>query len=359
MQGVERSRVPSAVLWSIAIAFDHSRRTDKTVSAFVGVEILAALALPTFLFVGGSLLAVVLDFITFGHLDPHQGLTRFIPGAIKYEKGRKNDYWVIEDTFYFKLKKHDKLDGLARDQDKNELAKYTCFYSCDKNLATWHLATVVALSMLLAISYFVDITIDQAVTAGSCRDVPRTFECFNVSTLAHVDCRNDLTGVALYCFRFLQFGVDQDIIAALSQAFAFYLLTVQAFVKTFSVVKVFLHVKPTKFWGALFLIVGVILLIAMVIVSIIWIRGYVSPSVVAIIRLNVINLAQFVMICLLLINTGALLLEGGWWERNPAPRHKPLQELIQRGGSSTQIKVHLEEEKHSPPASEPVKLSEV
>lgn len=351
MQGVERSHVSFAVLWSIAIAFDHTRRTDKTVSAFVGVEILAGLALPTFLFVGGTLLAVVLDFITFGHLDPHQGLTRFIPGAIKYEKGRMNDYWVIEDTFYFKLKKHDKLDG----QDKNELAKYTCFYSCDKNLATWHLATVVALSMLLAISYFVDITIDQAVTAGSCRDVPRTFECFNVSTLAHVDCRTDMTGVALYCFRFLQFGVDQDIIAALSQAFAFYLLTVQAFVKTFSVVKVFLHVKPTRFWGALFLTVGVILLIGMVILSIIWIRGYVSPSVVAIIRLNVINLAQFVMICLLLINTGALLLEGGWWERNPAPRHKPLQELIQRGDSATQIRVHLEEEK---PASDPVKLSE-
>lgn len=333
-------------------------------SAFVGVEILAGLALPTFLFVGGTLLAVVLDFITFGHLDPHQGLTRFIPGAIKYEKGSKNDYWVIEDTFYFKLKKHDKLDGLARDQDKNELAKYTCFHSCDKNLATWHLATVVALSMLLAISYFVDITIDQAVTAGSCRDVPRTFECFNVSTLAHVDCRTNVTGVALYCFRFLQFGVDQDIIAALSQAFAFYLLTVQAFVKTFSVVKVFLHVKPTRFWGALFLIVGVVLLIGMVILSIIWIRGYVSPSVVAIIRLNVINLAQFVMICLLLINTGALLLEGGWWERNPAPRHKPLQELIRCGDSATQIKVHLEEEKHGAPASDPsrqpaVQLSEV
>ena len=141
-----------------------------------------------------------------------------------------------------------------------------------------------------------------------------------------------------------------------AQAFAFYLLTVQAFVKTFSVVKVFLHVKPTRFWGVLFLVVGVILLIAMIIISIIWIRGYVSPSVVAIIRLNVINLAQFMMICLLLINTGALLLEGRWWERNPEPRHKPPQELIQRGDSSTQVKVHLEEEK---PTSEAGKQAAV
>ena len=295
----------SAVLWSIAIAYDHTRRSDKSVGSFLGVEFLAGLALPLFFFVACILLAVVLDFITIGHLDARQGLTRFLPGALQFVRGKANNYWVIEDTFYFKLKK------------RSDRLEHNCFYSFDKTLATWHLATIVALSLLLAFSYFVDITIDQARTAISCSEVDRSYDCFNTSTLAHVDCVDDIAGPLLYCFRFLRFGVDQDIISALSQSFAFYLVAVTFFVKIFSVVKVFLHLKPSRFWGVLFVGLGVLLLIATIIVFIVWIRGYASPSIVAIIRLNVINLAQFVMVCLFLIVTGLLLLEGKWWERIP------------------------------------------
>lgn len=303
----------SAVLWSIAIAYDHTRQSEKTVAAFLGVELLAGLALPLFIFVSVILLAVVLDFITIGHLDARQGLTQFLPGALQFVRGKRNNYWVIENTFYFKLKK------------RSDRLEHNCFYSFDRTLATWHLATIVALSLLLAFSYFVDITIDQARTAVSCSELDGSYDCFNTSTLAHVDCEDDIAGPLLYCFKFLRFGVDQDIIAALSQSFAFYLVAVTFFVKIFSAVKVFLHLKPSRFWGIMFVGVGVLLLIATVIVCVIWIRGYASPGIVAIIRLNVINLAQFVMVCLFLIVTGLLLLEGKWWERIPLHPAKPVE----------------------------------
>ena len=54
------------MLWGVAVAFDHTRRVDLSVTAFIATEVLVGVGVPALLFVSGALLTVVLDFITIG-----------------------------------------------------------------------------------------------------------------------------------------------------------------------------------------------------------------------------------------------------------------------------------------------------
>ena len=134
------------VVWGIAVSFNHARQDAKTVTTFVIVEILVAVALPAFLCASVACFAVVLEFITIGHLDMRTLIPRFI-GMVKFEQGLKFDYWVIDDIFYYPLKKK---EGRS---DKG------CWFSVDKSPATWFLAIIIGTAFNLVISYFVDLTL--------------------------------------------------------------------------------------------------------------------------------------------------------------------------------------------------------
>ena len=309
---------PPAVLWSIAITFNHADRQLLSVGPYVAVELLAAVVLPVLLFISTALTAVVLDYITVGRLDAHSGLNRFLPG-LKYIIGKERNYWAIENTFYFALKK------------RKDRSKRSCFYSFDHSFSTWILATIVALSVQLSFSYFVDISLDQQLTVDMCDDtrLDSSFDCFQTGTLNPVQCDNttlrcfdEPSGVFLvcnitgfHCFKFLDFAVDRDLVSAIAETFALYLVSVHLFARIFSVVRVLLHVRPTRHWGVVFTTLGVLVLVAAVIAAVFWIVGYVAPGLNEIVHFNIINIAQFIMFALYLVLIGLLLTYGKWWER--------------------------------------------
>ena len=238
----------SAVLWAVALGYYHTNRVEKQLSAFFLVEFLAGFLLPLLLFISSVLLAIVVEYVTIGRVDARKRIKRFLPTVV-FEEGVESDYWVIEERFYFKLRR----------RDKHLTKNHGFWYSCDKSLSTWLLTGIVALSLLLSFSYFVDISVVEEETRSSCPVNAVEYDCFNRTSFNFVDCGDNEESERvelIHCFRFLRFAVDTNLITSFAQAFAFYLATVAVFGRVFSAVKTLLHLHRTRLWGMLFLVLG-------------------------------------------------------------------------------------------------------
>ena len=293
------------MLWGIAIAFDHSRRDAKSVNVFIVVEILTAVLLPVFLFVGTILFAIVLDFVTVGHLDLRIMIPRFVRD-VRLESGEKRDYWVVDDTIYYPLKK------------KNDRTKHRfCCYSIDTSPATWFLTVIVCTGFHLAISIFIDMTLDQQVTVDACDNplIDRSFDCFNASTLTFVDCVDDTDAELLHCFKFFRFGVETDFVGAISASYFIFLLTMAVFSHVYFVVRNLLRVKPTRYWGVGFILLGILFYIGSIVVMVFWIVGYAANTIAELQQINIIHIAQFFMVSTFITTVGMFLLVGKWYEK--------------------------------------------
>ena len=293
------------MLWGIAIAFDHSRRDAKSVNVFIVVEILTAVLLPVFLFVGTILFAIVLDFVTVGHLDLRIMIPRFVRD-VRLESGEKRDYWVVDDTIYYPLKK------------KNDRTKHRfCCYSIDTSPATWFLTVIVCTGFHLAISIFVDMTLDQQVTVDACDNplIDRSFDCFNASTLTFVNCVDDTDAELLHCFKFFRFGVETDFVGAISASYFIFLLTMAVFSHVYFVVRNLLRVKPTRYWGVGFILLGILFYIGSIVVMVFWIVGYAANTIAELQQINIIHIAQFFMVSTFITTVGMFLLVGKWYEK--------------------------------------------
>lgn len=291
-------------MWAIAIGINHSSRNDKTVTPFVVVDLLVAIVSPILFFLSGIIMANIVDFLTSGQADARDALPYFLH-FLKLERGGKYDYWVIEDSFYFKLEKR-------KDRENHGFC-----YSCYPNFSTWVLVGIASLSLNLAISYFADITIAMQVSVNSCNDdrIDRTFNCFNSSSLVFIDCISNTSVDLIHCFKFHRFGVDTNIIKAIATSFTFYLVTSALFGRVFFALKVFLHVSHRKLWGYVVVVAGVLLFMLSCAIILAWLTGYISASQPELARLNVINLGQFVMVSLFVVLAGLLMVSGTWAEK--------------------------------------------
>ena len=304
--------------WGIAISCNHARQIEKSVSTFIIVDILVAVALPVFLCTSIASIAVVLEYITIGHLDLRTIVPRLV-GIVKFEHGKKFDYWIIDDFLYYPLKK------------KEDRSDKGCWFAVDISSATWFLAIIIGTAFNLVISYFVDLTLDTQITVSSCDDplIDRTFDCFNASTLNFVDCvDNKLQTVLLHCFKFHRFGVDTNIIIAISTSYAFYLVTIVVFKHIFSVVRYLMHVKPSRYWGTGFLGIGLISYAGSIFMLVFWIRGYTAAAdtISELKHLNIIHIWQFFMASTFVTMVGGLLLST-WYEKLHTKAHARPVEL--------------------------------
>ena len=89
---------------------------------------------------------MVLQFITRGRLSVHQFITVLLPGvSFEIDANDLNTrYWVIVDTFYYRLQK-------ARKEVKSE--RYHWFYARDTSKSTWYLTVLISLSFVLSVSF--------------------------------------------------------------------------------------------------------------------------------------------------------------------------------------------------------------
>ena len=266
----------------------------------MSVEVLTTILLPTLLCAGVGLFAIVIDYITIGRIDLRQFIPQLLP-IVTLESGDKYDYWVINDVFYFPLKK--RRDRINRG----------FFYSVDTSPATWFLTAIVSSALYLVLSLFVDVTLDEERSVLSCTSdlIDETFDCFSAATFEFVDCVNNTESGPLHCFKFLRFGFESNILVGISSSYAFYLLTITIFRHLFFTVHNLLQIKPTRIWGVGFLIVGVTLYAGSIAITILWARGITVGNL----NLSLIHIVQIFMVSSFITFMGLLLITAIWFEK--------------------------------------------
>ena len=298
----------AVVLWGIAIAYDNARRPDKTVTVYVIVDVVVGLAMPILLVLSLLLASIFLEYITGGRVDARVALTKLLPGVRLVKTQTNEEYWSIQDRFFFIIKQRDCELHLPPSERKEKTI--TCYSACSHTLATWIFTVIVSLSFLLAATYFMNSTITEQVTLATCPHESYEVDCFNKTTYDFINCQDpnvaNTTFELLHCFRFLEFGVSSDPIGALARAVAFYLSTLAVFATAFTVVKILMLFRATVLWGIVFITVGVLA---------VGIGLFVMLSEAAVVlRLNVIAIFQFYMVALFILLIGVLMLCGKWKE---------------------------------------------
>ena len=299
------------MLWGIAISYDEFNPrllsvTDSstiTATSYIVVNVLIGIATPILLFISTGLIAVVVDYVTVGQMDMRRGIG-YILSSVAMQEGKENYYWTVLDTFYFPMNKrpHRRDHGLL--------------YSCDRSRYTWYFTIVCALSLLLVFSYFVDLTVTEEFTSSKCpSDV--SYVCFSQHNYAYLNCSGSLnmTG-AIVCYKFLRFGIDVNLITALSQSFAFYLLITTFFTQVFTVVKGLVSIKPSRFWG-----IGLILFSGLLVGGAI---AVLVSSDVLVAYTGILSILEFFMVGAAVFVIGLLVVEGKWWEKLPSYGAKPV-----------------------------------
>ncbi len=283
---------------------------DKDVSVYIIVEVLVGLVTPILAIISACLLSVFLEYVTQGSLDARVFITRLLP-VVKLVNGARNQYWVIENRFYFEITKLDFFSRHDNDEDTDGSDdRVPCSKYCSRTPSTWILSIIVSLAFLLSISYFMNENITEQVTLRSCPHSSIETDCFNQTTFDYIDCTDpdiaNTTFELLHCFRFLRFGRDSDVIGGVSRSFAFYLATLAFFTSAFHVANVLINFIPTKLWGLGFIIISVLMVGTGLTVML--------TREAVLLQLDVIQIFQVYMVAAFVFLIGLLLLAGKWWE---------------------------------------------
>ena len=126
--------------------FDHFPVRHALI--FIVFEVVMGIVLPVLIVMATAMGVIVARSLTHHsvHLDNLlQGLLTFLT----FESGKIWSYWVIVDTFYFQAYRYDKIRVRSADGSKQPSHIIT------KNLATLCLSTIVAITYIMANSYFV------------------------------------------------------------------------------------------------------------------------------------------------------------------------------------------------------------
>ena len=294
------------MLWGIALSFSYGQQHQRSIAFFLIVDILTTILLPTLLCTGFGFFAVVVDYITVGHIDLRIIIPQVMP-IVELESGDKYDYWVIINTFYFPLRK------------RNDRIRHGFFYSFDTSPATWFLVAIIFSAIYLTLSLFIDITLDEQRSVTSCDSefIDPSFDCFSAISFEFVDCANVTGERLLHCFKFLEFGLESNVLMAISSAYAFYLLAIRIFMQMFYAVHDLLKIRPTRLWGVGFLILGVILYAASIATTVLWATGITVGSL----NLSIVHIVQIFMASSFITFMGLLLLTTMWFEKIKSKAH--------------------------------------
>lgn len=156
---VSSSSSSSSVLWGIAVAYDNSRTPNKSVRLYIGVDVIVGIAMPLFFILAAANVSVFLEYITSGRIDTRDLIAKML--SIKLVKGKKAEYWVIQNVFFFQLSSHD--TEVRKDQKERKM-ELTCMKAFSRTPATWILGIISSLGFLLSVSYFMDKTVTMSLT---------------------------------------------------------------------------------------------------------------------------------------------------------------------------------------------------
>jgi len=276
---------------------------------FIFAELLVGTACPCFVVFSASLCIVVLQFITRGRLSVHQFITVLLPGvSFEIDANDLNTrYWVIVDTFYYRLHK-------PRKEVKSE--RYHWFYARDTSKSTWYLTLLISLSFVLSVSFFADETVLSRKTIWSCGTTEINldeFTCFSRIGLQYINCSNNTEQRFLQCYKFGLSSISSSLLDSIIKAILLYFTTVNIFKYISIGVRILLHLAPSKIWGGVILILGILILP----VSISWLL---LVLFLAFADIDLTRPFQLLMVSMYFIVTGLFVMQSKWWLKIAPPK---------------------------------------
>ena len=273
---------------------------------FIIFEAVMGIVLP-FLIVLSTVMGVIVAR-TLTHHTVH--LDKLLPGFLTFltfESGKIWSYWVIVETFYFEAYRYDKV----RVRSTNGYKQHS--HIITKNLATLCLSTIVAITFVLASSYFVSTAMIRITYYGNCElaRLENEKSCFLLPKYTFINCSKNSSfegGKNIICYKFLTIFHGSDIVQSFVLSLFLYIACDRFLIMLFRLAKALFSIRRTRLWAVMIMSVGTILFLLTVLA--------ILASFTAGLNFSFLQLLQLFIISCDIILAGVLLAIG-----------KPLQKI--------------------------------
>lgn len=232
--------LPFLVLWCLTVSqiYPVHSQLEGYLWPFIVTDIIVALISPMIVVCSIIPLVKIIRYVTYAKLETRRLLLWLLP-FLSYEKGKKGVYWVLEDSFYYKI--HGDFCG---------------------NLSTALLYTMAGLNFLFSWVYFVDDVFIDQMGFNNCNELTsaqkQNLYCFNIyPTSVYMNCTANATySGSLFCFEFKQVGRNINVLQSLVISVALYYISVMLTSLVLQAMKLLQKYTQSFLWPALIVTVG-------------------------------------------------------------------------------------------------------
>ena len=259
--------------WAIVIAQYYRSLLYKIGWTFAVVDFTSGILAPFLLLSSLTLAAFILSYFTRREISVRSAITPLLDSVTLFEHSDGSEYWLVGKRFKYELPYGKKRKGLAE--------RYPWI---ETHYSTWAFWIVICISVLFSFSQFINQTVIAEQSSSTCITDYDCFLAVQPFEFEHIICPAGANGTfditfmrnnslahlpnntVLYCFQYLDFGVDNNLFLSLGTTYALYLFGIALFYRIFNAFSVFIQLKQTRIWGLLLIMVGVLCVIAVILV---------------------------------------------------------------------------------------------
>ena len=250
--------------WAIVIAQYYKSLSYKIGWTFAVVDFSSGILAPFLLLSSFTVGSFLLSYFTRQQLSLRSAITPLIGSVRLFQHPDGAEYWLVGRRF-----KYDLRDRRGR---KDWFSRHPWI---EAHYSTWAFWIVICLSVMFSFSQFINLTVISEQTSSTCITDFDCFLAFKPFEFEHIICPTgpnntiDITymrnnsivllpnNTLLYCFKYLDFGIDNNLFLALGSTYALYLFGIALFDRIFNAFAVFIQIKQTRLWGICIILIGV------------------------------------------------------------------------------------------------------
>ena len=258
--------------WSIVIAQYYRSLLFKIGWTFAVVEFMSGILAPLFLLSSITLASFILSYFTRQEISLRSAITPLLDSVRLFQHSDGSEYWLVGNRFKYELASGRKRKSLD--------VRYPWI---ETHYSTWAFWIVICISIMFSFSQFINQTVISEQTSSTC---VTDYDCFLATpySFEHIICPTGANGTfditfmrnnsvaqlpnntVLYCFQYLDFGVDNSLLLILGNTYALYLFAISLFCWIFNAFSVFIQIKQTRIWSLLLIMVGVLCIVEVILV---------------------------------------------------------------------------------------------
>ena len=304
---------------------------------FIAIEVGLGIITPILILCSVLPILRVIRYVSCKKIETRRFLIWFLP-FLGYEQGFRETYWVIEDSFYFKINKR----------------------RCG-NLSTILIYAITALTFLLSWVYFISDAIISQSGIPNClylteqdRESSYCFRIHPTNDNMYINCTDNLNySEHLFCFEFKQLGKTSNPIQSFVISIVLYYITTICISLTFNIMKILMQHARSCLWPALLILTGILAFLLGIVYFVVAYYLYTNLDILVVFQVIVIT-ANIIVVGIL-SSIGYPMSNHQFYNRNNIASLNPSPTSFQPHMSETQTPQEVELVRHDlpPPSSSP------